>query len=427
MSLRLAKSPLRQNAALQNVFWKTYDLGLASLLLFTISDAFLEMGLSSYQWLLCYVLLMLRIIPVLPKLLDGIIQNWVLLLFSLVCFASVLWSDMPKTSLISSIQFLITMLFGLWLGLRFQMPVLVRLLFWTSFVLILLSALQAMTGIFPVDQFDYDGRIIGVFVHKSYLARQALICTLAALALLLSDARSVRGYTLVCAALAPILSAVLIVLSESMTNLLMLPLAVGCFAILCHRRFSSQLTLWAVGLGILALVFIPIALASFGIDPIGGLLDATGKDRTLTGRTVIWGIAFQQIELHPFIGIGFGAFWDAPQYAAQRFQILSAGATSPSLHNFVLEILVGTGLLGLSAAFVFVCTAIRQCYKYWRVTQSESAAFSLTLVLMFVTLSLNTPGLSGQHEIQFILLTACAVSARRGYLAHLRKAKSTPN
>lgn len=411
---------------LGTAFWGAFDAVLAVLLLLTVSDAFLELGTSSYQWMLCYLMLLMRLVPVMPSVIAGMLANKALFLFAVVCSFSVLWSLSPKVSLVSSIQLWMTMMFGVFLGLRYTLERLVLLLFWTSFVLVLASGFHAMTGALPVEQYDNDGRVIGVFVHKSYLARQALICTLTAITLLLLARGHVGLVTRGCAILAPFLSAALIVLSESMTNLLMLPVSVGLLILLCKHRLPGQLVLWGLALSLVSFVSIPIAFAAVGIDPVGALFDLTGKDRTLTGRTVIWQIAWSQFWEHPVIGVGFRAFWDAPQFAAERFQIQVAGATSPSLHNFVFETLVGTGLIGLGAVLVHIRCTLKRSFHLWAATRSEVSACALVLAVMLVLLSLNTPGLAGQHEIQLVLLTAIAISAGRGLQTYLRDRSQSP-
>lgn len=412
--------------ALGAAFWGVFDAALAVLLLLTVSDAFLELGTASYQWMLCYLMLVMRLVPVMPSVISGMLANKVLFLFALVCSFSVVWSLSPKVSLIASIQLWMTMMFGVFLGLRYSLERLVLLLFWTSFVLILASGFQAATGMLPVEQYDNDGRVIGVFVHKSYLARQALICTATAITLLLLARGRIGLVTRLCASLAPILSAALIVLSESMTNLLMLPVSVGLLVFFCKHRLPGQLVLWGLALSLAAFVTIPIAFSVAGIDPVSALFDLTGKDRTLTGRTVIWQIAWSQFHEHPVLGVGFRAFWDVPQFAAERFQIQVAGATSPSLHNFVLETLVGTGVIGLIAILAHIRCTLSRCFHLWFVTRSEVSACALVLAIMLVLLSLNTPGLAGQHEIQLVLLTAIAISSGRSLQSCLRERSQSP-
>jgi O-antigen ligase len=315
-----------------------------------------------------------------------------------------------------------TLFFGFFLGLRYSIHNLVVLLFWSSFLLIILSSIHAATGIFPISQLDADGRLIGIFAHKSYLARQALICTVAGLALMFTENNRVGIVTRLCAIIALVLSAGMLLLSESMTNLLMLPIGTGLLVVLCRHRLPGQVVLWMTIGSVLSVALIPVSFALAGIDPVTALFEITGKDRTLTGRTIIWEIAAEQIGQAPFLGVGFDAFWQAPLYESERFRILNAGATSPSLHNFLLEILVGTGALGLCAALVHIGYSARRNIRLWRATGSPTSACTVVLITMLVLLSLNTPGLSGQHEIQLILLTAFAVSAERG-LRFLRRAQ----
>src|SRR3546814_12636368 len=52
------------------------------------------------------------------------------------------------------------------------------------------------------------------------------------------------------------------------------------------------------------------AMAVFQLDPVEIALDALGKERTLTGRSILWEYAMTQIEMQPWLGNGFDAFWN---------------------------------------------------------------------------------------------------------------------
>ncbi|EZP71428.1 Exopolysaccharide biosynthesis protein [Sphingomonas paucimobilis] len=69
---------------------------------------------------------------------------------------------------------------------------------------------------------------------------------------------------------------------------------------------------------------------------------------SFTGRVSIWQVVFDYLRDHPFLGAGFGGFWQvgaqspAHDYLNQQFQMLTAHS-----HNGYLEIWVTTGPLGL--------------------------------------------------------------------------------
>jgi len=69
---------------------------------------------------------------------------------------------------------------------------------------------------------------------------------------------------------------------------------------------------------------------------------------SFTGRVSIWQVAFDYLKDHPFLGAGFGGFWQvglhspAHDYLNQQFQMLTAHS-----HNGYLEVWVTTGPIGL--------------------------------------------------------------------------------
>ena len=109
-------------------------------------------------------------------------------------------------------------------------------------------------------------------------------------------------------------------------------------------------------------------------------------------------------------------------------RILHARATSPSLHDFVFEVLIATGPFRLLALRLIMLMALRRRFTLWEMSRSPQSAAALTIVFVFTRLSLNTPGLAGQHELQMILVAAFATSAGEDLTRqHSRRRKPRPD
>ena len=111
---------------------------------------------------------------------------------------------------------------------------------------------------------------------------------------------------------------------------------------------ASLVVLLAAGrkrLVIACLVLLPAVIWLSGIAPVLEEFFRRGQDpeliRSLSGRVNWWAAGWELIKVHPVIG--YGAF------AGPRFAVLATiGATTVStIHNTWLEVLVGTGVLGV--------------------------------------------------------------------------------
>lgn len=104
--------------------------------------------------------------------------------------------------------------------------------------------------------------------------------------------------------------------------------------------------------------FGPRAAAGAGIGAVavglGGLVAVTAalwQESTFAQRRTIWGLVWDRIADRPLAGHGFFAFWDVPELIADH-ELLQDG----SAHNSALEVLLGTGLIGL-APFAVIAVA----------------------------------------------------------------------
>ena len=202
-----------------------------------------------------------------------------------------------------------------------------------------------------------------------------------------------------------------VVLSETMTAVLLLPVFTGLTPLMLRRNIPRALVLPVLGLLVLALALAPLILTLMNIDPVAEIFRATGKNATLTGRTEILGVALHVVGQSPVLGYGDGAFWLADPSAAARHIVLEAGATAPTFHNMALEILVGTGLAGFTAMVLLLGTSLRWALRWsWRQPRSVEAALSVVTILLPITVAMVEPFLYRQHEIQLIWIVAIGTS-----------------
>ena len=95
-----------------------------------------------------------------------------------------------------------------------------------------------------------------------------------------------------------------------------------------------------------------IGAAAVGLAGLVAVTAALWQESTFAQRRTIWGLVWDRIADRPLAGHGFFAFWDVPELIADH-ELLQDG----SAHNSALEVLLGTGLIGLAPFAVIAVVA----------------------------------------------------------------------
>src|SRR3546814_7007331 len=80
--------------------------------------------------------------------------------------------------------------------------------------------------------------------------------------------------------------------------------------VLLTRNAPAPLRLLSYIAGLTVVSLALWGLLAFDMNPVDLALEALGKERTLTGRSVLWEFALRMIEARPWFGNGFDAFWN---------------------------------------------------------------------------------------------------------------------
>ena len=161
--------------------------------------------------------------------------------------------------------------------------------------------------------------------------------------------------------------------------------------------------------GITALVFFVSAwfFAFNTADPVTAVLDAFGKDATLTGRTVLWQYAEDQIRQTPYLGVGAGGFWTPWDGSTTSRRIYDefhkAYYAIFTFHNSYYEIAVHQGLIGLGIA---VSTVV---WLLWRLAidivrrNSIPTTFFVTFGMLMLATSMTEASLFTAFSLMSML------------------------
>ncbi|MDP1778543.1 MAG: O-antigen ligase, partial [Brevundimonas sp.] len=257
-----------------------------------------------------------------------------------LAFASRYWSIDFVTTMRRVIALAISCGFALYLGAVFRGPHLPRLLMHTALFMAVGSLIMVFA--FPaigVHHLDNAGLWRGLWYEKNQMGAVMVIGATAAAACLVSpDPRRLLP------ALALILSSGLVLATQSKTSLLCLVVALafigGFWALRRGGAAFSVIAIWSV-----------VVLAGLGLwvweTHSVAVLEALGKDASLTGRTEIWDSLMRKVADRPWTGYGYGAFWgrigESPPADWVRKE---TGWIVPSAHNGWIDLLVQLGWPG---------------------------------------------------------------------------------
>jgi exopolysaccharide production protein ExoQ len=336
--------------------------------------------------------------------------NWPLLVFFFYCLLSISWSDFPDVSAKRWIK-AVGDLFMVLIVVTDAEPVaaLKRFFARTGFMML-------PTSILLIKYFDYLGRsydpwfgntyITGVTQNKNALGVITFTLSLAAvwriLVLLRSPELPDRGRHLLAQTTLLAFGIWLLSIANSATSL-------ACFIVGAALMLVTGLPLFrrrpeAVHALVLALLVTAGAALLLGGE--GAVVEALGRNSTLTGRTQIWGLVIPMAP-NPLVGAGFESFW-----LGARLQTLWQALPNLHLnesHDGYIEVYVQLGWVGLGLLAMVLINGYRRSVTTFRhdpVLGSLLLAYVLTAALYSVT----EAGFRMMNPIWVILLLAVVAS-----------------
>lgn len=278
-------------------------------------------------------------------------RNMLLPVILVLPFLSVLWSVGPSTTLRRAVGLLFTVLIAYALAIRFTPRQLLVIVFATLGVCILLSL--AMLAVSPnLVRMPGDGAMRGIFISKNSLGWYACMMMLVATIVLLDGTFCLRRTALVLL----VAGAICLAGSGSMTATIATGsayLLIGFYIILQRTRGISRMVV------ILISVQLSVGILLLLHEFLVPLLEALGKDATLTGRVPLWELVDSQIADHLLFGYGYQSFWTEANPSAWAIWSKIMWQ-APHAHNGFRDTMLSFGLLG---TIVFMMLLVRAVYQ----------------------------------------------------------------
>lgn len=173
-------------------------------------------------------------------------------------------------------------------------------------------------------------------------------------------------------------------------------------------------------------------LAILGMIPGAGkllspIMQMTGKDMTFSSRTGIWDIVKQNIAAHPWLGSGYGAYWNAenPNAPSHIFTWLMYFYPTES-HNGYLEIRSDLGAVGLSCLLLYLSWFVWQGLQYMQVDRNQATLFLALLAQQLVINMSESDWLSRSNTCAVLTLATTCMSRALAEHARQRTGQTAP-
>ena len=228
-----------------------------------------------------------------------------------------------------------------------------------------------------------------------------------------------------------------LVMSKSTTSLLVTGLGVGCFALFRWKYVADEFVVSRVLIVVVALllVYLHVLYVVQGRLPTWDeffkpVADLLGKRTDISGRFDIWDMVLDEIENHPWLGVGYGAFWLGKGSASQA--IIDKMYWVPfQAHNGYLDIFNELGLVGLVLFAAFLIHHLVTLYRLSRYDASEAAFHGAVIVVILVHNLTESSLLRGVNFLAMLVVySSIAVSwslRRHRLLAAAATPPSTPS
>lgn len=314
----------------------------------------------------------------------------------IIAVLSAAWSQDPYFTLRRGIVLVATTAFGIYFGSRYTVKEQLQLLGWAC-VLVVLSSVFVVV-FFPRYGIDHDlfpGAWKGAFPHKNAFAR---ILWLSALVFYFARPRAWRWILLA-------VPMCLLVLSRSVTGMVAFGLVIITLPL--YRLFRQKMSVWIPTFLLLGGAFL-VAIFLVGAT-LPDVLQAMGRDPTLTGRTYLWKAVLPSIAGHCWLGYGFNAFWLGMRGQSASV-LVRVGYVVSQAHNGFLNLVLELGLVGLGAFLAGYLQIWQRAFRFLRISTDPIPLWLCTYLTLMLIYNLVESSILKQNDIFWVLYTSVAVS-----------------
>jgi len=326
----------------------------------------------------------------------------------LLAYASKYWSIDPAVTQRRVIAMAINSAFAVYVGAVFRGAALPRMLMWTCLVMAIGSLVMVFA--FPrigVHQYDNAGLWRGLWYEKNQMGLVMVVGAVSAAATLAADQIAGTLRRPWAALLALVLCTLLVLATQSKTSLLCWLLGVGMVAgwwVL--KQGGAAITVAAIWLAVVA-----SALGAWIWNSDSALiLEALGKDPSLTGRTLIWEALMRKVAERPWTGYGFSAFWGEDSIPAMQIRLETQWPV-PSAHNGWIDLLVQLGWPGAVAVGGVMAISGVLILTRTNGLGAREGYWSVAYLAVFTALSLSESVLLTHANLPWVLMLAILARA----------------
>ena len=230
---------------------------------------------------------------------------WLLLAVNGFCLLSIVWSDYPDLTLRRGLLLVMLTLIGLGVAVGVTDLRRFHTILFASFAAIIAFNIL-MTGAAPGSAISPIG-VKGVYAQKNVAGMVAMLAVVIAATWTIGARRRKEVFIGLGAML--VMSGFLVV-TRSKTSLALTVMAVAIAAMIAlAEKWGPRFALVALA-GLFALAAIAIGLFAAIDFNFNRAFDILLGDSSFTGRDEIWSFAWRNILERPWLGHGYGAFWD---------------------------------------------------------------------------------------------------------------------
>ena len=332
------------------------------------------------------------------RVLAAMLAAWPFVAVALLATISTFWSIDPEVTVRRSVVLLGSTVYGTYLGHRYSVRQFEKVLI-QSFLLLTMTSIVVL-AMFPAYVLDpsHRGAFRGLTQHKNLFGEYM------GMFLLLAITYTPRRGPIMKALLI-LFAAAMLAASQSGTSLLSTAVTALVLPLLFLLRFPPK-QMFPLGILGSALVSLLIYLSWGRAD---AFLDLLGKDRTFTGRSIIWQMVTEAILRRPWLGYGFDAFWQGLK-GESLLIIASADWLVPHSHNGYLEALLGLGFVGLFLVLLCAGRLAVHGAAYLRQTEGLEGFWPLAFLVYFLVHAMGEPSLLTRDYLSYLVFITVSTS-----------------